>query len=135
MRSNRLILVLAVVVLFAGVSTAQNKFVGVKKCTMCHDKMAKGNATEVWTKSSHAKAFETLKSKEADEIAKKKGLKKSAAESPECLKCHVTGGGAATNVEPTFKKEEGVTCEACHGAASGYKMIHNKPENKEKAEA
>ena len=45
---------------------------------------------------------------------------------PECLKCHVTGGGAATNVEATFKKEEGVTCEACHGPASAYKMVHNK---------
>jgi hypothetical protein len=47
----------------------------------------------------------------------------------------VTGGGSATNVESTFKKEDGVTCEACHGPASGYKMIHSKPENKEKAVA
>ncbi len=45
MRSNKLILVLAAVVLFAaGISSAQNKYVGVKKCAMCHDKMAKGNA-------------------------------------------------------------------------------------------
>jgi hypothetical protein len=128
MRSNRLILVLAAVVLFAGVSTAQNKFVGAKKCTMCHDKMAKGNAAEVWTKSSHAKAFETLKSKEADEIAKKKGLKKSAAESPECLKCHVTGGGSNSAIA-----SEGVTCEECHGAGSAYLMVHNKKGNEAKA--
>jgi cytochrome c5 len=47
----------------------------------------------------------------------------------------VTGGGTATNVEASFKKEDGVTCEACHGAASGFKMIHNKPENLEKAKA
>ena len=38
----------------------------------------------------------------------------------------MTGGGAAANVEATFKKEEGVTCEACHGAASGFKMLHIK---------
>jgi hypothetical protein len=114
---------------------AQTKYSGVKLCGACHKAKDKGEAFTIWEKSPHAKAYETLKSKEADEIAKKKGLKKPAVESPECLKCHVTGGGAATNVEAGFKKEEGVTCEACHGAASGYKMIHNKPENKEKAKA
>ena len=128
MRFNRFILVLAAVVLFAGISSAQNKFVGEKKCSMCHDKMAKGNAVEVWGKSGHAKAFETLKSKEADEIAKKKGLKKSAAESPECLKCHVSGGGSNGAVAT-----EGVTCEGCHGPASAYLMLHNKKENAAKA--
>lgn len=112
---------------------AENKYTGVKMCGACHKAEKNGAAFVAWEKSPHAKAFEVLKSKEADEIAKKKGLKKPASESPECLKCHVTGGGTATNVEAGFKKEEGVTCEACHGAASGYKMIHNKPENKEKA--
>ena len=114
---------------------AQSKYSGVKMCAACHKAEKTGAAFVVWEKSAHAKAFQTLKSKEADEIAKKKGLKTAAAESPECLKCHVTGGGTATNVEAGFKKEEGVTCEGCHGAASGYKMIHSKPENKEKAKA
>ena len=69
----------------------------------------------------------------AIKIAKEMGLKKSAAESPECLKCHVTGGGTAKNVDKSFNMSEGVTCEACHGPASGYKTLHSKPENKEKA--
>jgi formate-dependent nitrite reductase cytochrome c552 subunit len=130
MRSNKLILVLAAAALFAaGSSSAQNKYVGVKKCAMCHDKSAKGNTFAVWEKSPHAKAFETLKSKEAEEIAKKKGLKKSAAESPECLKCHVPGGGAVAGVTNT----EGVTCEGCHGPASAYLMVHNKKGNEAKA--
>jgi len=130
MRLNSLILVLAAMVLFtAGISSAQNKYVGVKKCTMCHDKMAKGDANAVWGKSQHAKAFETLKSKEADEIAKKKGLKKSAAESPECLKCHVPGGGTAAGVT----NSEGISCEGCHGPASAYLMVHNKKGNEAKA--
>jgi hypothetical protein len=52
MRSTTLILALAAVVLFAtGFSNAQNKYVGVKKCSMCHDKMAKGNAYATWEKS------------------------------------------------------------------------------------
>lgn len=130
--------VIALLVALAFLSSAalaQNKYVGAKFCGSCHKQEKTGAVYVVWEKSVHAKAFATLKTKEAEEIAKKKGLTKAAAESPECLKCHVTGGGTATNVETTFKKEEGVTCEACHGAASGYKMVHNKPENKAKAKA
>lgn len=126
--SSMLALIIAVV-LCVGVSSAQNKFIGEKKCAMCHK--AKGNVVAKWEGSAHAKAFATLKTKEADEIAKKKGLKKPAAESPECLKCHVTGGGSAVGAV----KEEGVTCEACHGAGSGFMTLHNKPENLEKAKA
>jgi hypothetical protein len=118
------VLLLAVFFTLSGV--AENKYVGAKFCGACHKSGKGGNAYAVWEKSGHAKAFETLKTAAADEIAKKKGLKTAAAESPECLKCHVTGGGSAKNVEAGFKKEEGVTCEACHGAASGYKMLHNK---------
>lgn len=131
--SHRICAVLVLVVFVAaGMAAAENKFVGAAKCKACHsiEKMG-GLSYKVWEKTPHAKAFETLKTKEADEIAKKKGLKTAAAESPECLKCHVTGGGKAAEV----KKEEGVTCEGCHGAASAYLPIHNKPENKEKAVA
>jgi hypothetical protein len=127
MRALNVFFALILAALFlAGIASADNKYVGVKFCGMCHKMKEKGEAYAVWEKSAHAKAFMTLQSKEADEFAKKRGLKKPAAESPECLKCHVTGGGAAANVEATFKKEEGVTCEACHGAASAYRMIHSK---------
>ncbi len=129
--AHRLLGLLIVVVFVAGVSLAGNTYLGVKKCATCHkiEKMG-GLAYTVWEKTAHAKAFENLKSKAADEIAKKKGLTKPAADSPECLKCHVTGQGTAV-------KEEGVTCEACHGAASGYLTLHNKktPEDKAKAVA
>lgn len=126
---------LAAVVFAAGTTVAQNKFAGTKKCAMCHKAKDKGEAFVTWEKSAHAHAFETLKSKAADEVAKKKGLKKPAAESPECLRCHVTGGGAATNVEAGFKKEEGVSCEACHGAASAYWMSHSKGDKAKSKEA
>lgn len=109
---------------------AQNKFLGVNTC-VCHKMEKQGNQYKVWEGSAHAKAFETLKSDKANEIAKKKGLTKPAVESPECLKCHVTGYGKA--VEASFKPELGIQCETCHGAASAYKAIHNKPENKAKA--
>jgi hypothetical protein len=123
MRSMMFALALcATVVLASGFATAENKFVTAKKCMMCH----KGNAYGVWEKTPHAKAFESLKSAKAEEVAKKKGLKTAAAEAPECLKCHVTNAAA---------KEEGVSCEGCHGAAEKYLMIHNKKDADSKTKA
>lgn len=120
------IAILMCLFLVAGTGLAQNKYVGAKFCGACHKSGKGGTAFAVWEKTRHASAFKTLLGEAAIKIAKEKGLKTAPSESPECLKCHVTGGGAAKNVETTFKKEEGVTCESCHGAASGYKMVHAK---------
>jgi hypothetical protein len=127
-----LVIVLAVAVL-AGTSLAENKYVGTKSCSMCHKAKDKGEAFVIWQKSAHANAFKTLESDAAKKVAKDKGIAKPPAEAPECLACHVTGGGTAKNVEPTFSMQEGVTCEACHGPASSFKMVHTKAENKAKA--
>lgn len=127
MKTTQIVLgIVVLAILMPGMSAAQNKFTGAKMCAMCHKAGKGGTAYAVWEKSEHAKAYQTLLGDEAKKIAKAKGLKVAPSEAPECLKCHVTGGGAATNVEATFKKEEGVTCEACHGAASGFKMLHSK---------
>ena len=130
------ITVVAVLVAFMFVSdavAADNKYVGTKTCAMCHKAKDKGEAFTIWQKSAHAGAYKTLASEQSAKIAKEKGLTKPASESPECLKCHVTGGGVATNVDKTFDMKEGVTCEACHGAASGFKTTHAKKENTAKA--
>ena len=37
-----------------------------------------------------------------------------------CLSCHSTAGGAK-NVEASYKVDEGVGCEACHGPGSLYR--------------
>ncbi|MBI5473894.1 MAG: cytochrome C554 [Ignavibacteriae bacterium] len=103
---------------------AENKFVGSKACGMCHKSGKGGTSYAVWEKTAHAKAYQVLLSDNAKKIAKEKGLKVAANEAPECLKCHVTGGGVAKNVDASFKKEEGVGCEMCHGAGSAYKMVH-----------
>ena len=88
------------------------KFVGAKACMVCHRGASKGMVADIWEKSPHAQAYKTLESPEADKIAKAKGLKTAAKESPECLKCHVVGD-----------MKDGVTCEACHGAGSEYKSM------------
>jgi len=120
-------------VFLAGTAAAENKFVGTKSCAMCHKAKDKGESFVIWQKSAHANAYKTLESEASKKIAKDKGLTKPPTEAPECLSCHVTGGGTAKNVEATFSVKEGVTCEACHGAASSFKMLHSKAENKAKA--
>lgn len=124
LRTVSSILVCLLVLSFLG--RAENKYTGSKFCAACHKAGKGGTAYAVWEKSAHAKAYQTLLGEASKKIGKERGLKVAPAESPECLKCHVTGGGAAKNVEASFKKEEGVGCEACHGAASGFKMIHTK---------
>ena len=111
-------------VAFAFSINAQNKFVGVKTCGMCHKKAEKGDQLKIWEASSHAKAFKTLQSAEADKIAAEKGFKTKAAETAECLECHVSGHGVdASLLDAKFNMEDGVQCETCHGAGSEYKSM------------
>lgn len=119
-------LVLALVVLVAlPASGADKKFVGVKMCKACHNTEKQGKQFDIWQKSKHAEAFKALKSPEADKVAKEKGSKLPAAETPECLSCHVTGHDAdAKLLDKSFVKEDGVQCEACHGAGSEYKAMN-----------
>lgn len=103
---------------------AQNKYIGVKNCTMCHKTDKQGKQLDIWKNSEHSKAYITLTTKKADEIAKAKGLKKPAAESPECLECHVSGYGIdAKFLDKNFDYKDGVQCETCHGAGSEYKTL------------
>jgi hypothetical protein len=95
---------------------AQNKYVGVKACKVCHQTKKQGKQFDIWQKSKHAKAFKVLSTTKADEITKIKGFKKSAAELPECLKCHTIMADAKL-------MSDGVQCESCHGAGSAYKNM------------
>ena len=123
--------VLAAGVLFVGVAQAQapaapakvaHKYIGADKCKACHMSEAKGNQYGVWLKSAHAKAYEVLAGEKALAYAKEKSMAKPPQETAECLACHVTGAGKAADLfEATFKKEQGVSCESCHGPGSDYK--------------
>jgi hypothetical protein len=119
---------LALLFFFVGTGVRQEtekpKFVGVKSCT-CHNMASRGKQVDVWQKSKHATAYKSLTSDEANKIAKERGLKVPAAEANECLCCHVAGAGV-DSVGEKYSKEEGVTCESCHGAASMWKAIHSK---------
>lgn len=103
---------------------AQNgyTYIGVESCGMCHKTEKQGSQLSIWKNSAHSKAFETLKTEKADQIAAEKGFKTPAAETPDCLKCHVTGYNLdASMMGKKFKVEDGVQCETCHGPGSAYK--------------
>jgi hypothetical protein len=114
MKTIKFFLIIFLVIPF--MLNAQNKYVGVKVCKMCHQSEKQGKQFSIWQKTKHAEAFKTLCSDTANAIAKAKGLKKAAAESPECLECHVVTTDAKLIAD-------GVQCESCHGAGSAFKTM------------
>ena len=108
------IFVLARGIGFAGPSP-QAKYVGAKKCKMCHIKQYK-----TWEATPMAKTYERV----AGESDKGK-----------CYKCHTTGydqPGGFKDAEST-PKLKGVQCESCHGPGSEHMAA--KPMDKEKKRA
>jgi len=95
-----------------GVS-ATATYVGSATCKACHLK-----DYEIWEKSGHAHAFETL-------------VKTHSDADPHCIACHTVGFGK----ESGYRRPLGSTslvdvgCESCHGPASEHiaKHIHGKP--------
>lgn len=119
-----IIIYVAAVFLLPALLYSQEKFgyVGVETCTMCHKTEKQGSQLSIWQKSEHSKAYEVLKTAEADKIAKDNGFNTPAAKTEACLSCHVSGYNAdATLLGKKFKMEDGVQCETCHGPGSAYK--------------
>lgn len=97
-----------------------HKYMGVANCKMCHSKKDEGEQFKQWQETKHAKAFETLGTDQAKELAKKQGIDDPQT-SPKCLKCHVTGHGEpADRFDKKFDPKQGVQCESCHGAGGDY---------------
>jgi excinuclease UvrABC ATPase subunit len=107
-------------------------YVGTEVCGACHKSEKQGSQLNIWKESKHAKAIETLKTKEADEIAQKLGHTTPAVETEACLKCHASGYNVAAELKQAkFKVEDGVQCETCHGAGSEYKTLKIMKDRKE----
>lgn len=100
------------------------KYIGEKKCNICHKSAKRGNQAEIWKNSPHASAYTVLGTDEAKAVAKKAGIEGNPQESAKCLKCHVTAYSEPASVkEATLTIEEGISCEACHGPGSIYKSL------------
>lgn len=98
-----------------------HKFGGPAKCRSCHGKDAIGNQYAAWLKTGHAKAWDTLATEQAKTWAAEAGIA-DPQQDERCFQCHVTGHGApAAVLGLQYRKEDGVTCEACHGPGMDYR--------------
>ena len=108
-------------------ATKQFAFIGAQACKGCHKSTAKGDQYGKWQASPHARAYNTLLTEHAAQIAHVMGTRESPTTVARCLKCHVTGAGAKPELlGPKHDKTEGVSCESCHGPAAEWKAIHIK---------
>ena len=110
--------------MFTAVSAAEKekiKYVGLSACKSCHQVMKIGGEEyKAFMKSDHANAYKTLLTEESKKIAQDMGIE-DATKSDKCMKCHTTAWGKSKDYLGTkFKYEDGVTCEACHGAGEKY---------------
>lgn len=78
------------------------EYAGSESCLECH-----AAAGRVWQKSGHARAFDTLRRKQADA-------------DPKCIGCHAIGFGTLHGYRREFGagKLTHVGCESCHGPGS-----------------
>ena len=121
----------------AGAHAAGHAFVGEAQCEDCHgekeaaknfigpDGQAGANPVAVWKQDAHAtKANAALSNDWGKKAAAKANVSDPTAEGSMCLKCHATGAGQ----EGAPDVSEGVSCEACHGAAADYvkKSVHGE---------
>ncbi len=96
-------------------------YMGVNNCADCHQEAAMGYQFGKWRVSAHSRAFAVLATKEAYEIAAREGVTEPPQTSITCLKCHATAyHEPAGGVRESYWEQEGVGCEACHGAGSAY---------------
>ena len=102
-------------------AAANAKYLGSRACMPCHRTAAQGNMYNLWLQSQHAAAYDTLASARAREVGHRAGVANPQSDE-KCLRCHVTAFGVpAARKHSRFKQEEGVGCEACHGAGELYK--------------
>jgi len=104
-------------IFFINLFSQEFTYVGAGKCKICHKTEKQGRQFPIWEEKKHSKSFTALSAPEAPARAQEMGVE-NPVESPDCLKCHA----------PLFKKapelkEEGVTCEVCHGPGSVYKKL------------
>src|SRR5262245_66617649 len=57
---------------------------------------------------------------------------KNAHESPVCLNCHALSIPKERQARP-LDQAEGISCEACHGPASGWLLNHTEPDSHERS--
>lgn len=108
------------------------KYLGPGSCasTACHGSVQPRSETSIlqneystWVvKDKHSKAFEMLRNPVSKRMAEILEIG-PAEKSPKCLACHALDVPEAQRAK-TFDLSEGVSCESCHGPASGWLGPH-----------
>jgi hypothetical protein len=99
-----------------GEDTTRYVYLGAEACAAkCHNSEELGYQYESWKNSRHSRSWESLSTEKALGYSKKSGLTEKPDGSLTCLKCHITAAGYdPASLSATYKKEDGITCEACH---------------------
>jgi hypothetical protein len=115
------------------------KFIGASSCasTSCHG--GKKPAIErpsteyqTWSKKDpHSNAFDKLVNEAADDILEAFNEEadkeiEDATTDMRCIRCHTVGVLSKEFQGSKFNIEDGVSCDRCHGAGSGYIPMHDK---------
>jgi hypothetical protein len=109
------------------------KFIGPGSCaaTSCHGSVKPvaesrilQNEYSTWiVKDKHSRAYQALTGDVGERMARILKLGAKAVDSPKCLACHALYATAEQRGR-AFEISEGVSCENCHGAASGWLGPH-----------
>lgn len=135
----RLFLLLATLLmggaLHSSAASAGGVYQGVASCagSTCHGrnegdgKIVRQDELMHWQEPSskagaHSRAYDALRSARGQRIASALGLG-NATGAPACIGCHATSAGAGER-GPRFQLNDGVGCESCHGASSGWISTH-----------
>jgi Cytochrome c554 and c-prime len=131
--AKHLSIILAVLSLGVQPVQATPQMMGPGSCSSsnCHGNVKPLNSSDIlqneyitWSKHDrHSRAFLTLQNADSKKIASNLGIGDPAKETL-CLKCHSTYVQDGAPKSDTFRLEDGVSCEACHGAAEGYLKSH-----------
>ncbi|MEE8451163.1 MAG: multiheme c-type cytochrome [Thermoguttaceae bacterium] len=99
------------------------KYTGAIACGECHQGPDNGYQLSRWHVSKHALAYASLATPSAEAIAREAGIQGDPQKSPACLKCHTTSyNDPAGGAMESYAIDEGVGCEACHGAGGEYSI-------------
>ncbi|HDR68670.1 MAG TPA: cytochrome C554 [Bacteroidaceae bacterium] len=113
MRHYTTIIFISIYLIFTFIASAQ-EYVGADKCKMCHKTEKSGKQYPLWEERKHSKSFQAL----TLDLAKEFSPYIPAVENPQCLPCHAPLAEKSPDL-----KDEGVTCEVCHGPGSDYKKL------------
>jgi len=107
-----------------GERTGSPQYVGSRACQECHSTKQQGRQYVAWLASRHSHAYWRLAGDWASYLAKLRPHYHdldAPLEDERCLLCHVTGAQDPDALfASTYRREEGIGCESCHGPGSEY---------------